>query len=58
MAALRRTAVPIGRKHGYTNTWKGFLFSRLEAFDLGRPERILEPISRYAGEDAPVSLLG
>jgi hypothetical protein len=58
MAALRRTAMPIGREGGHAKTWKGLLFSHLDAFDLERPERILEPIFWYADEDAAVSLLG
>lgn len=58
MKALRRVAVPIGREGGHAKTWKGLLFSHLDAFDLGRPEQILDPIFRYADEDALVSLLG
>lgn len=58
MQALRRVAVPIGRADGYAKTWKGLLFSHLGAFDLDRPEGILEPVFWYADDDAPVSLLG
>lgn len=55
--ALRRIATPIGREAQFPHTWKGLMFSHLEAFSLAEPERILSPIFRYADEEAPVSLV-
>ena len=58
MQALRRVAVPIGREGGHAKSWKGLMFSHLQAFDLERPEGILDPIFWHADEDTPVSLFG
>jgi hypothetical protein len=57
MNSLRRAVVPIGQDRSHPSTWKGFMFSHLQAFSLAEPERILGPIFRYAGEETPVSLV-
>lgn len=55
--SLRRTALPIGRSEQHQETWKALMFTHMQAFDLHHPERILEPIFRYADEDTPVALV-
>jgi hypothetical protein len=55
--SLRRVAQSIGRDDGYQQAWRGLWFAPLEVFDLERPERVFDPVWRYADEDAPVSLV-
>lgn len=63
LESLRRAAAPIGRGEKFgvpiadMPTWKGLMFTSLEAFSLSEPERVLEPIFRYADEDTPLALV-
>lgn len=57
MDSLRNAARPIGRSREFKQTWKALMFTHLEAFDLKEPERILEPVFRYADGDARVALV-
>jgi len=57
MQTLRRATTPIGRERN-PQTWRGFMFSHLEAFSPTYAERILaEPIFYHADDDTPVSLI-
>lgn len=45
--SLRRVAADVGRDQGHAS-WRGLLFGHRWSFNLKHPERILDPIFRYA----------
>lgn len=55
--SLRKTALPIGRDATHPHTWKALMFSHMQAFGLERPDKVLDPIWRYADHPEFFSLI-
>jgi len=57
MQSLRRAAQPIGRDHNHPSSWKALMFTHAGAFDIHKPDRILESIWLYADGEAEIALV-
>ena len=57
METLRRVAANIGRSDRYPDPWRGFWFTHQGAYDLAKPQTIIDRIFQFPSGEVPTSLL-